>query len=405
MKRPRQVVALGGGGFSMEPDNLLLDRYIVGLTGKERAKVCFLPTASGDAQQYVYRFHRHFKKLTKKQASHLSLTPPSKPDIRAHLLAQDAIYVGGGNTMNMLQIWKDLGVDDILREAYESGVIMAGISAGSICWFDWGLTDSVPGKLTPLACLGFIKGSNCIHYDGEIERRPAFQNEIASGRMPAGYAADDGVGLHFVDGELFKIVSSRPDARAYRVEAVGRVAHETEIVPSYLGGGPGTIIRRASLIDAQGIHETHHISVRELAAKDYEPHQIEAWTRRPFDAESRSQIETQILAEFVWVIEMNGGIEGYVHMRLPQKFAPAAYLHALYVTPKVAGQGVARRLMDLAEREAEERGHPKMMLHSSTTAVGFYEKLGYASSAPRTTHEVDGIELECQPMMKALKFV
>ena len=128
MKRPRQVVALGGGGFSMEPDNLLLDRYIVGLTGKERAKVCFLPTASGDAQQSVYRFHRHFKKLTKKQASHLSLTPPSKPDIRAHLLAQDAIYVGGGNTMNMLQIWKDLGVDDILREAYESGVIMAGIS-------------------------------------------------------------------------------------------------------------------------------------------------------------------------------------------------------------------------------------------------------------------------------------
>lgn len=405
MRRPRQIVALGGGGFSMEPDNLLLDRYVVGLTGKEKAKVCFLPTASGDAQQYIYRFHRHFKKLTKKQASHLALTPPSKPDIRAHLLAQDAIYVGGGNTINMLKTWKEFGVDEILREAYESGIVLAGISAGSLCWFEWGQSDAIPGKLTAFRGLGILKGSNSVHYDGEIDRRPAFQREIAAGAIPPGYAADDGVGLHFVDGELFKVVSSRPDARAYRVDVKDRIAHETEIVPDYLGGGPGTIIRRASLIDARGIHETHHISVRELAAKDYEPRQIEAWTKRPFAGDSQAQIETQILTDFVWVIEMNGGIEGYVHMRLPLEIAPAAYLHALYVTPKAAGQGLARRLMDLAEREAQERGHPKMTLHSSKTAQGFYEKLGYANEGGPMTHEVFGIGLECQPMAKTLPLV
>lgn len=405
MKRPKQIVALGGGGFSMEPDNLLLDRYVVGLTGKEKPRVCFLPTASGDAQQYVFRFYRHFKKLTKKQASHLMLTPPSKPDLRAHLLSQDAIYVGGGNTINMLKIWREFGVDEILREAYEQGIVLAGISAGSICWFEWGLTDSIPGRLTPIQCLGLLEGSNCIHYDGEAERRPAFQKEIASGKMPAGYAADDGVGLHFVDGELYKVVSSRPDARAYRVEAKDHVVHETELLPDYLGGGPGTIIRRASLRDAQGIHETHHISVRELAAKDYEPRQIEAWTRSPYDQERRSQIEGQILGDLVWVIEMDGGIEGYVHLRTPMDLAPAAYLHALYVTPKAAKQGLARRLMDLAEREAQERGHPRMTLHSSKTAEGFYRKIGYEAAGPAMAHEVFGVALECLPMAKKLPLV
>lgn len=396
---------MGGGGFSMEPDNLLLDRYVIGLTGKDKPKVCFLPTASGDAQAYVYRFHRHFKKLTKKQASHLTLTPPSKPDVRAHLMAQDAIYVGGGNTLNMLKIWKEFGLDGILRDAYEAGIVLAGISAGSICWFDYGLTDSIAGRLSPLPCLGFLRGSNCPHYDGEFERRPAFQREIARGAMPPGYAADDGVALHFVDDELHKIVSSRPDARAYRVDAKDHVAHETELVPDYLGGGPGTIIRRASLIDARGIHESHHISVRELAAKDYDPRQVEAWTRRPFDDDMRGQIETQILTDFVWVIEMDGGIEGYVHMRLPMDIAPAAYLHALYLTPKAAGQGYARRLMDLAEREAQERGHPQMMLHASKTALGFYEKIGYAAIGRPMVHEVFGVALECQPMTKSLPLV
>ncbi len=401
---PRQIVAMGGGGFSMEPDNLLLDRYLIGLTGKEKAKVCFLPTASGDAQAYIYRFHRHFKKLTKRQNSHLALTPPSKPDIREHLLSQDAIYVGGGNTANMLKTWSELGVDLILKEAYQRGIILAGISAGSICWFEWGLTDSVPGKLTPLAGLGLLEGSNCIHYDGERERRPGYQKAVAGG-MPGGYAADDGVALHFVDEKLHRIVSSRPDARAYEVKVKKGIVRETELVPDYLGGGPDIIIRRATLRDASGIYETHHRSVRELAAKDYTPAQIEVWTKRPFDQEMQGQIETQILSDYVWVVEKSGRIEGYAHMRTPFDLAPAVYLHALYVTTTVTGKGLARRMMELAEKEGIERGHPRMALHASKTALGFYQHLGYQLAGETMQHEVFGVGLECFPMAKDLPLV
>ena len=135
------IVALGGGGFSMEPDNPLLDRYILGLTGKTRPRICFLPTASGDADGLIVKFYTAFG-AERCQPVHLALFRRTVSDIRSLLLSQDVIYVGGGNTINMLAIWRAHGVDEILAEAWREGVVLAGLSAGSLCWYESGVTDS-----------------------------------------------------------------------------------------------------------------------------------------------------------------------------------------------------------------------------------------------------------------------
>ncbi|CAA9586036.1 MAG: Peptidase E [uncultured Thermomicrobiales bacterium] len=232
-----QIVAMGGGGFSMEPENPLLDRYVLGLVDRPRPKVCFLPTASGDAADYVDRFHAAFAGLPC-EPSHLSLFSPPTPDLRSLLLAQDVVYVGGGNTRNMLLLWREWGIDAVLREMWTDGAVLAGLSAGSICWFEAGVTDSViPGGLAALPCLGFLPGSNCPHYDGEAERRPAYHRLLAAGEIGDGYAADDGVALHYVGDRLMRIVGSRSGARAYRVERRDGKVVESELVPDYLGAG------------------------------------------------------------------------------------------------------------------------------------------------------------------------
>ncbi|UOY92255.1 peptidase E [Ectobacillus sp. JY-23] len=226
----KQIIALGGGGFSMEPDNPLLDQYILAQTNKPQPKICFIPTASGDADSYIKRFYDFFEK----QAcvpSHMSLFKPHTRDVRGFLLSQDIIYVGGGNTKNMLAIWREWGLDSILQEAWEQGIILAGISAGSICWFEEGVTDSYGDGLEPLRCLGFLKGSNCPHYDGEPERRPAYQKLVAAGQIKGGIAADDSVALHYIGDALHRIVSSRPEAGAYQLKG----AEEISVAATYLG--------------------------------------------------------------------------------------------------------------------------------------------------------------------------
>ncbi|MDP9471671.1 MAG: peptidase E [Chloroflexota bacterium] len=234
-----QIVAMGGGGFSMEPENLLLDRYVLGLVNRKQPRVCFVPTASGDAQSYIDRFLASFGSLPC-HPTHLSLFNPPTADLQSFVGEQDVIYVGGGNTRNLLVLWREWGLDVILRDAWERGAVLAGISAGSICWFDEGVTDSILGRLTPLRCLGFLPGSNCPHYDGEPERRPAYQHLVANGELSPGYAADDGVALHFAGTRLERIISSRPHARAYRLERRGEGVEETAIVPQYLGTGGET---------------------------------------------------------------------------------------------------------------------------------------------------------------------
>lgn len=230
---------MGGGGFSMEPGNPLLDDHVLDLArrarGRERPRVCFLATASGDAPGYVADFYAAFARRA--EATHLALFVRTVDDIEGFLLDQDVVYVGGGNTENMLAIWRVHGVDRILRRAWEAGAVMTGLSAGSLCWFETGTTDSFGKGLGTLSGgLGLIPGSHAPHYDGEPTRRLHYQRLVAEGVMPAGYAADDGAALIFEGSALLEVVASRPDARAYRVErSPAGVAVETVLPTRYLG--------------------------------------------------------------------------------------------------------------------------------------------------------------------------
>ncbi len=209
------IVAMGGGGFMMEPDNPLLDDHLLELTGKERPKVAFLPTALGDAPLAISRFHAAFEERGVERRQ-VTLFGRPRTDLRDLMLSQDLIYVSGGNTANALAVWRVHGMDAILRECWEAGVVLAGLSAGMICWFECSITDSF-GPLAPLRDgLGFLPGSACPHYDGEKQRRPTYMGLVADG-FPEGVAADDGVGLVYRGTELEACVSSRPEARAFRI--------------------------------------------------------------------------------------------------------------------------------------------------------------------------------------------
>ncbi|TWT06372.1 peptidase E [Planococcus sp. CPCC 101016] len=226
----RQIIAMGGGGFSMEPDNPLLDQYILKQVNKSQPKICFIPTASGDADSYIEKFYDFFNQQ-ECIPSHLSLFKPPTRDLERFVLEQDILYVGGGNTKNLLVLWKEWGLDEILKKAWNQGIVLAGLSAGSICWFEEGVTDSYGDQLEPLQALGFLKGSHCPHYDGEAERRPAYRQFIDEGLLQDGIAADDGAAIHYAGQEIKRIVSSRPTAKAYQVYKGG----ENELATEYLG--------------------------------------------------------------------------------------------------------------------------------------------------------------------------
>jgi peptidase E len=231
----QQIVAMGGGGFSAGSETLLLERFIISLTGKPRPRVSFIPTASGDADSYLLKFYRAFARVTA-DISHLPLFELKIKNLRDYLLEQDVIYVGGGNTRNMLLLWRDRGLDSVLREAWGNGIVLCGTSAGSIRWFAQGLSDSVvAGELRPMNCLGFLEGSNCPHYDGESQRRPCYHRFIRQQSLAPGYAADDGVGLHFVGSTLRQVVGEKPEASAYAVSLDGDRGHEERLKPRVLG--------------------------------------------------------------------------------------------------------------------------------------------------------------------------
>ncbi|MDY7221188.1 Type 1 glutamine amidotransferase-like domain-containing protein [Halalkalibacterium halodurans] len=229
-----QIIALGGGGFSMEPENPLLDTYILDQCAKANPKICFIPTASGDSEHYITKFYDFFGKQDC-QPSHLSLFRPPTRDLESYLLDKEILYVGGGNTKNLLILWKEWGLDSILRKAWKEGILLAGISAGSICWFEEGVTDSYGDGLEPIKCLGFLKGSHCPHYDGETERRPSYHRLVTSNEIQGGIAADDGVAIHYIGEDIHKIVSSRPRAKAYRLQQFDHKMIETELETVFLG--------------------------------------------------------------------------------------------------------------------------------------------------------------------------
>lgn len=239
MSRPPTIVAMGGGGFQMEPDNSLLDDHVLAVaregTDRDRPRICLIPTASADDEVLIADFERLFAPRAEPRV--LRLFKRTDDDLRSVILGQDAIYVTGGNTANLLAIWRLHGLDDVLREAWSAGVVMAGMSAGAICWFEACTTDSFGLSLRPLdGGLGMLEGSLSPHYGGEDQRRPLFQRLIGEGTLPAGYGVDDGAALVFRDRELVDVVSSDPDAAAYRVEPDGAGgATETPVRARLLG--------------------------------------------------------------------------------------------------------------------------------------------------------------------------
>jgi dipeptidase E len=232
MEKHRHIVAFGGGGFSMESGNPLLDEFALSLTGEDEPRVCFMPTASGDADHYIVRFYNAFRERSK--PSHVSLFRRERgvEDIREHLLSQDLIYVGGGSVISLLGTWRAHGIDEIVREAWEAGVVLCGLSAGSLCWFAEALTG-FHGEPDRVEGLGLLPFSNTVHYDAQPARRSAFRRALLEG-MCSGYAAEDGAALHFCGTELAQVVASRPNARAYRLSAAAGRVIETRLATRYL---------------------------------------------------------------------------------------------------------------------------------------------------------------------------
>lgn len=224
-KKPQLIVM--GGLDSAEPRSLLLERYVLAASGAPRPVVTFLATGSGDSDANIARIYETFSMLDCRPR-HLSLFKRT-PDLEETLFSSDVIFVWGGNTRSMLGVWLAWGLPSLFEEAWQRGIVIAGVSAGMICWFEEGITDSSAGRLELLPCLGMIEGSACPHYDGDAERRPTYQRLVREGAAGPGIALDDGAAAHYIGRDLHQIVSSRPGASGYRVALDGEVVVETRL--------------------------------------------------------------------------------------------------------------------------------------------------------------------------------
>jgi peptidase E len=221
----RTIVAMGGGGFQMEPPNRLLDDHVLDLaraaSGRDRPRICLIPTATADDPFLVETFRDLFAP-PRAEPSVLSLFSRTDDDLADLVFGQDAVYVTGGNTANLLALWRLHGLDRVLRAAWRRGVVLAGMSAGAICWFESCTTDSFGPTLRPLhGGLGILDGTFIPHYHGEPQRRPLTLELIGNGTLPPGHAVDDGVALVFRDRDLVEAVASNDGAGAWRVEPDG----------------------------------------------------------------------------------------------------------------------------------------------------------------------------------------
>ena len=211
----KNIIAIGGGGFGRNTSSYLIENYILNLSEKDYPKICFLPTATGDDDTYIVRFYSVFTNLNC-LPSHIEFFKRTT-DIKDNLLNQDIVFVGGGNTKSMLAIWRDWGLDTILKEAYEKGIIMSGVSAGAICWFTNGITDSWENELNIIPCLDFIKGTCCPHYDEEESRIPYVNKLLKENKVSNCISIEGGTAIHFIDGKPFKNVSFKKNKNTYEV--------------------------------------------------------------------------------------------------------------------------------------------------------------------------------------------
>ena len=216
MPNSRNIIAIGGGGFGANPGQGIIENYILKQTKKKNPRICFIPTATGDNEAYKVNFYSTFTNLNC-YPSHLDFFKRT-PDLNELILNQDAIFVGGGNTKSMLAVWKEWGLDKILKKAYLNGTVMSGVSAGAICWFQNGITDSWASNLKMMPCLNFVKGTCCPHYDEEPERKPAVRNLLLTNKIKNVYAVDGGAALHIKDEKIFKSVIFKKNKSSYLVD-------------------------------------------------------------------------------------------------------------------------------------------------------------------------------------------
>jgi peptidase E len=230
----RTILAMGGGGFTMEPRNPALDDFVLGLSPRPVPRICFLPTASGDPGPQIAQFQATFAGRAC-EPRYLSLFRLGREPVplRDTLLSQDVLYVGGGSMRNMLAIWRAHGLDGILAEAWERGVVLAGLSAGAMCWFEAGITTST-GPPLPAEGLGLLPGSLSVHRDGEPQRLPVYRDAVLRGEVPGGWAIDDGAALLFRDRAVAKVVASSAGRGAARIDRVGGALQEVELAADLL---------------------------------------------------------------------------------------------------------------------------------------------------------------------------
>ena len=211
----RQIIAIGGGGFGREIKDLKIEKYIIEQCSKKTPSICFIPTATGDDIGYIKNFYKAFDSLNCK-TSHIDFFKRTI-NLKEHILQQDIIFVGGGNTKSMLAVWKDWGLDKLLKQAYEKGTVMCGVSAGAICWFEKGITDSWADDLAVMDCLAFVEGTCCPHYDEEPARRPFVKKALSENVIDHCLSIEGNCALHLKDDKPFKAINFGSNKNTYNV--------------------------------------------------------------------------------------------------------------------------------------------------------------------------------------------
>ena len=220
------IIAIGGGGFGQNPNQPVIEKYIVEQSPAEKPNVCFIPTASAEDKAYTVNFYTAFSKLNCAPI-HINLFQRT-PRLDSIINKQDIIYVGGGNTKSMLAVWREWKLDKLLIKAYNRGAVLCGVSAGAICWFEQGITDSWASNLNIMDCMGLLEGCCCPHYDGEKDRKPSVEKFLRDSKIDSCYALDDGSALHYKNGEIHQAVIFFEDANVYKVSLIdGKILHET----------------------------------------------------------------------------------------------------------------------------------------------------------------------------------
>jgi len=220
----RQIIAIGGGGFGRVIKDLKIENYIKSQCKSDSPKICFIPTATGDDNQYIENFYKAFDSIGCK-TSHIDFFKRTI-NLAEHIKKQDIIFVGGGNTKSMLAVWKDWGLDALLEEAYKNGVIMCGVSAGAICWFNKGITDSWADDLAIMDCLGFVDGVCCPHYDEEPTRRPYVKDSLDNADFDECIGVEGNAALHIINEESYKSVNFGDNKNSYRISLKDNIVDE-----------------------------------------------------------------------------------------------------------------------------------------------------------------------------------